>query len=57
MARKIGIGNQDFGMIQRENCFYVDKIKFFVFCEKKVPIGNNAYIEKSKATVAYEFIQ
>lgn len=28
MTRKIGIGNQDFGMIQRENCFYVDKTRF-----------------------------
>ena len=28
MTRKIGIGNQDFGMIQREKCFYVDKTRF-----------------------------
>ena len=28
MARKVGIGNQDFGMIQREKCFYVDKTRF-----------------------------
>ena len=28
MAKKIGIGNQDFETIQREGCFYIDKTKF-----------------------------
>lgn len=28
MARKIGIGNQDFELIRKEGCFYIDKTKF-----------------------------
>lgn len=28
MAKKIGIGNQDFEKIQQEGCFYIDKTKF-----------------------------
>ena len=28
MAKKIGIGNQDFERIQKEGCFYIDKTKF-----------------------------
>ena len=28
MAGKIGIGNQDFELIQKEGCFYIDKTKF-----------------------------
>ena len=28
MAKKVGIGHQDFEKIQKEGCFYIDKTKF-----------------------------